>query len=89
MDSSPESLLRIHVVSILLTGLAPFVANDSYAHALEGLQVSLSSLDFKFLMFFEWGREVIKVYFGKLIWQCDTGQMEEKEIQRPVKKWWI
>lgn len=52
-DSSSVSILRIHTVSVLLTGLAPFIAKDLYAHALKGLKVSLSSSDFELLMFFE------------------------------------
>lgn len=53
LDSSSGSLLRIHIVSVLLIRLAPLLAKDSYAHVLEGLKVSPSSFDFGFLMFFE------------------------------------
>lgn len=30
---------------------------------------------------------MIKAYFGKLIWQCDTGKMSEKETKRSIKRW--
>lgn len=53
LDSSSGSLLRIHIVSVLLIRLAPLLAKDSYAYILEGLKVSPSSFDFRFLLFFE------------------------------------
>lgn len=87
LDSSCGILLRIHIVSELLIRLVPFSAKDSYAYILEGTKVSPSSLDFVLLMCFEFGRDVIKVYFGNLFWQCDIGQMGEKETWRPIKRW--
>lgn len=51
-------------------------------------KVSPSSLDIGLLMFFfKFGRDMIKVYFGKLFWQYDIGQMGEKETWRPIKRW--
>lgn len=87
LGSSCGSLLRFHIVSELLIRPVPFGAKDSYAHILEGPKVSPSSLDFGLWMFFEFGRDMIKVYFGKLFWQCDRGQMGEKETWRPIKRW--
>lgn len=37
-------------------------------------------------MFFEEGRGITRVYFGKLIWQCDIDHMEEKVTWSPVKR---
>lgn len=76
-------------MSELLIRLVPFSAKDSYAHILEGPKVSPSSLDFELLIFFffEFGKNMIKIYFVKLFWQSDIGQMGKKETWRPIKRW--